>query len=43
MGERYFVTGVQLGMIKAFLQFKKLEEIEKVLTEIEDKQFMGNT
>jgi len=38
MGGRYFVTGVQLGILKAF---NKKESI-KVLDEIEANQFIGS-
>jgi len=39
MSERYLVTGVQLGMMKAMT----LEQIEKIIDEIIDKQFVGNS
>jgi len=42
MGERYFLTGVQLGMLKAYLQLGKVEEASKLLEEIELEQFIGN-
>ena len=41
MGGRYYVTGVQLGMIQAFIEHNKLEELEKLMHEIEEKQFVG--
>lgn len=45
MGERYWITGVQLGMLKAFAQmnYPEKEHIEKIIDEIIDNQFMGNT
>jgi len=43
MSERYFITGVQIGMIKAFLEqeYVNIDEINKVINEIEEKQFVG--
>jgi len=44
MSERYYITGVQIGMLKAFLGSKEevnLKEIKKLIDEIEDKQFVG--
>ena len=38
MGERYYITGVQAGM----LQTLELKEREKLVEEIIDKQFIGN-
>ena len=37
MSERYFITGVQLGMLKVVDNTTK----EKLLASIEDKQFIG--
>jgi hypothetical protein len=42
MGERYFLTGVQLGMLKAFVRSKKEKEATDLLCQIENKQFIGN-
>jgi hypothetical protein len=51
MGGRYYLTGTQLGMLKAYCQiaktepnktFQTLEFLEELLEEIEDKQFIGN-
>jgi hypothetical protein len=51
MGGRYYLTGTQLGMLKAYCQIAKtepsktlqtLELLEELLEEIEDKQFIGN-
>ena len=41
MGGRYYVTGVQLGMIQVFIEHNKLEELEKLMYEIDEKQFIG--
>ena len=42
MGDRYYITGVQLGMLKAFNNFPKERlEIDKLRREIEDKQYLG--
>lgn len=42
MGERYFLTGVQLGMLKAFVRSNKEKEATDLLCKIEDKQFVGD-
>ena len=42
MGSRYFLTGVELGMLHAFFECGKEKEGLKLLKEIEDKQFIGN-
>jgi len=51
MGGRYYLTGTQLGMLKAYCQIAKtepaktlqtLEFLEELLEEIEDKQFIGD-
>ena len=39
MGNRYWITGVQLGMIRALAGSNPVQEI---LLEIEEKQFIGN-
>jgi len=52
MSERYYITGVQIGIIKAFaervtkmsagsLNGNAVIEIEKIMKEVEDKQFIG--
>lgn len=40
MGERYLVTGVQLGLLIAILDE---QERKKLVDVIVDKQFIGNT
>ena len=45
MSERYWITGVQLGILKALVSSEidnNTEIIIKQLEEIEDKQFIGN-
>ena len=50
MSERYYITGVQIGTIKALIRQLGLGEtnatiddnINYVLREIENKQFIGN-
>ncbi len=43
MSERYWVTGVQLGLLKVFSKGATVEKaVEKLLDEIIDKQFIGN-
>jgi hypothetical protein len=41
MGDRYFITGVQIGMLQAYNEFGKSEEIKKLLEEIMNMQFIG--
>lgn len=46
MSERYFITGVQLGMLKHSLETPadvvgKINA-DKILSDIEEKQFIGN-
>ena len=43
MGERYFITGVQLGMIQAFLLTRSYDDIARMIGEVIDKQFITNT
>lgn len=45
--ERYYMTGAQLGVIKGILNPNGdlkyiVEEINKILKEIEENQFIGN-
>lgn len=40
MGNRYFITGVQLGMLVALNNLKEYGEISKLLKKIEDEQFI---
>ena len=48
MGERYWISGAQIGMITAFLEPSeislpyRLRELHKILDEIQEKQFIGN-
>ena len=42
MSERYYITGCQLGMIEAFLLTEPNVRIQKIIDEIQDKQFIGN-
>ena len=41
MAERYWITGVQLGMLKVLVDKDHLET-HKILKAIEDDQFLGN-
>jgi hypothetical protein len=51
MAGRFYITAIQLGIVKASLQqtirlnrnkkAKEIEEIEKVVDDIEDDQFIG--
>ena len=40
MGSRYLITGVQLGMLKGFMQCGKREEAVKLIDEILEDQFV---
>ena len=50
MGGRYWITGVQVGLIRAMIGHdtnyitgkKQLKEIDKILDEIFDKQFISD-
>jgi hypothetical protein len=41
MGERYYLTGVQLGMLKAFQSLNDLKKLRELLEQIEETQFIG--
>jgi hypothetical protein len=41
LGGRYYITGVQIGMIRAFARQENETHIKKLLDEIEDKQYIG--
>jgi len=43
MSERYWISGVQLGMLIAANNNGKEEVIDQVLKTIENEQFVGNT
>ena len=51
MGERYYITGVQIGLILAELSRlsdnksdkQSVPRIKKLLDRIQEKQFIGNT
>jgi hypothetical protein len=41
--ERYFITGVQIGILKAVKNYPdSFKKIDEILKEIIDKQFIGN-
>ena len=42
MSERYYITGVQLGMLKTFSQTHMPKKANELIDEIIDKQFIGN-
>ena len=42
MGGRYYLTGVQLGMLQGYLKVKAIEEARGILSEIEENQFLFN-
>ena len=42
MGGRFFITGVQLGMLKAYAINGMSKDGQKLINDIEDNQFMCN-
>ena len=42
MGERYFITGVQLGLLKSYVEWDMKGSALILIDEIIDKQFTGN-
>jgi hypothetical protein len=42
MSNRFWISGVEIGMLKAFAKMEDEEGINKLLDEIEDKQFIGD-
>lgn len=42
MSERYWVAGVQLGLLEAFINSGELIKAKDVLNEIFENQFVGN-
>ena len=43
MAGRYIITGVQLGMLLAYAKSGNSEDIEKLIDEIINNQFVGNS
>jgi len=41
MGSRYYLTGVQIGILQAYLNNNKFQEALKLLEDIEENQFIG--
>ncbi len=41
MGERYYITGVQLGMLLALVQLGNWEKIRQILKVIQEEQLLG--
>ena len=41
MGSRYFITGVDLGMIRALLEMKEYNDILPILDKIEYEQYVA--
>jgi len=42
MGGRYWISGVQLGMLKAFAELKEVSPAKDLLDSIDNNQFLGN-
>ena len=40
MGDRYLISGSQIGMLKAFGMMNNQEQLNKILDEIENNQFV---
>lgn len=43
MGDRYIITGVQVGQIFAYAEAGEEQRIKELLKDIQDKQFVENT
>ena len=43
MGNRYYITGVQLGMLYAMTDAQLNEQVKKSLKEVEDNQWIGTS
>ncbi len=43
MAGRYLITGVQLGQLQALAQTNSKDELLKLVQEIFDEQFVGNS
>ena len=41
MGSRYYVTGVQIGMLMAYLRAEKDDKVREILNKILDNQYIG--
>lgn len=42
MAGRFFLTGVQIGMIRALAKLENDKEIDKILDEAEENQYLGD-
>lgn len=42
MGGRYFLTGVQIGLLRGLIETNQIASALDVLTEIEHEQFIGS-
>lgn len=43
MSERYLITGVQLGMLKAYADTKDFKELKQLIDRIVAEQFIGQS
>jgi len=43
MAGRYLVTGAQLGLIKGYAEVGKIRDLNELIADIVEKQFVGNT
>ena len=41
MGDRYYITGVQLGMLLAFSQTHMPKKTDELIEDIIEKQYLG--
>ena len=40
MGGRYYLTGVQIGMIQALAEKREFTQIKNLIKEVQDKQYI---
>lgn len=41
MGGRYYITGVEIGMLRTFAKLENETDINKLLDKIEEEQYIG--
>ena len=42
MGGRYWISGTCIGMIRALAKLENDKEIDKILDEVEENQYLGD-
>jgi len=41
LGGRYYITGVEIGMLRTFAKLENETDINKLLDKIEEEQYIG--